>query len=243
MQRSYLCPHCGYQVVFGIRFCGNCGTFLAWPTQQSNRGHFTFISLIVVAGFVGVLIVGGIIAYDSSLPAPVSSTVPRSVSQSQPQPQPQPPSLPQALPLATPILLSPGLNTDPGQAIDTLTPSLQWNAVSGADYYSLIISRFPYSSGNTICTPPQLQGTSLTIPSGVLEYGQRYRWAIEAHTNTSASSVSNALYFQTAQPPVSPLSNSTPPTVPATSQQTPTQTSPPISVPPWAPVNLPGWSP
>lgn len=237
MQRSYQCPNCGYPVVFAGRFCGNCGTFLTWPRQRSTHGNFGLICLMFIFILVGVLTVGGIIAYDSSLQAPVSSTVPKSVSQSQPSP------LPQTLPLATPILLSPGLNTDTGQAIYTLTPSLQWNAVSGADYYSLIISRFPYSSSNTICTLPRLEGTSLMIPSGLLEYGQSYRWAIEAHNNTSVSSVSNALYFQIPQPSLPPVSNSATPTIPATSQQGSTQTSPPVSKPPWTPVNLPGWSP
>ena len=34
MQQWYQCPSCGGQVVFGARFCGNCGTQLNWPTQQ-----------------------------------------------------------------------------------------------------------------------------------------------------------------------------------------------------------------
>ncbi|MBM4401601.1 MAG: zinc-ribbon domain-containing protein, partial [Crenarchaeota archaeon] len=34
MQQWYKCPSCGAQVAFGVRFCGNCGTELNWPTQQ-----------------------------------------------------------------------------------------------------------------------------------------------------------------------------------------------------------------
>jgi len=34
MQQWYNCPKCGCQVTFGLRFCGNCGAQLNWPTQQ-----------------------------------------------------------------------------------------------------------------------------------------------------------------------------------------------------------------
>lgn len=34
MQQQYQCPNCGGQVAFSMRFCGNCGTQLNWPTQQ-----------------------------------------------------------------------------------------------------------------------------------------------------------------------------------------------------------------
>lgn len=34
MQQWYRCPQCGASVAFGIRFCGNCGIRLSWPTQQ-----------------------------------------------------------------------------------------------------------------------------------------------------------------------------------------------------------------
>jgi len=33
----YSCPNCGAQVGFGVRFCGNCGTQLNWPTQQQMQ--------------------------------------------------------------------------------------------------------------------------------------------------------------------------------------------------------------
>jgi len=34
MQQLYQCSNCGSQVAFGIKFCGNCGTQLNWPTQS-----------------------------------------------------------------------------------------------------------------------------------------------------------------------------------------------------------------
>lgn len=36
MQQWYKCPNCGAPVAFGVRFCGNCGTQLNWPTQQTQ---------------------------------------------------------------------------------------------------------------------------------------------------------------------------------------------------------------
>jgi len=34
MQQRYQCSQCGAPVAFGVRFCGNCGMQLNWPTQQ-----------------------------------------------------------------------------------------------------------------------------------------------------------------------------------------------------------------
>ena len=34
MQQWYQCPNCGTPIAFGVRFCGNCGTQLNWPTQR-----------------------------------------------------------------------------------------------------------------------------------------------------------------------------------------------------------------
>jgi len=34
MQQFYYCPNCHSPVAFGVRFCGNCGTQLSWPTEQ-----------------------------------------------------------------------------------------------------------------------------------------------------------------------------------------------------------------
>jgi hypothetical protein len=37
MQQGYQCPNCGAQIAFGVRFCGNCGIELSWPTQQTSK--------------------------------------------------------------------------------------------------------------------------------------------------------------------------------------------------------------
>lgn len=36
LQQWYQCPNCGGHIAFGVRFCGNCGTQLNWPTQQQS---------------------------------------------------------------------------------------------------------------------------------------------------------------------------------------------------------------
>lgn len=88
--------------------------------------------------------------------------------------------------------------------IDTLTPTLAWSAVSNADYYALAISIYPYGSTNIVYNRQQLTGTSHTVPGGVLEYGKKYRWNIQAHNIAGWSDVSNTLYFQTPSPPQQP---------------------------------------
>ena len=34
MQQLFQCPNCAAPVAFGVRFCGNCGAQLKWPTQH-----------------------------------------------------------------------------------------------------------------------------------------------------------------------------------------------------------------
>ena len=84
--------------------------------------------------------------------------------------------------------------------LNTLTPTLQWNSVSGADYYALAISKYPYGSGNIIYNPQQLTGTSHTVPGGTLVAGEKYRWNMQAHGSGGWSAVSNTLYFQAPTP-------------------------------------------
>jgi 3D (Asp-Asp-Asp) domain-containing protein len=97
---------------------------------------------------------------------------------------------------STPTVTSPGSSSGPGTIIDTLTPTLQWNPVSGADYYALAISKYPYGSSNIVYNPQQLYGTSNAVPSA-LEAGMKYCWNMQAHNSAGWSSVSNTLFFQT----------------------------------------------
>jgi hypothetical protein len=240
MKQEYTCPNCGYSVGIAIRFCRNCGIALNWLMPISNQyqsglqqkkkglGLLSIIGLMAIGILIGVLITHGIIISDPSLQAPVSTatSVPQSLSQT--------------LPLSAPTLSFPGQNTDPGQTIDTIAPAFQWNKVSGADYYSLVVSKFPYND-SIIYTPTQPAGTSFILPNNKLEYGQRYRWTVKAHDNSGSSSISNALYFLT--PPPLPQSDPTSTSVPTVSQPYSIPIYPPASASPWAPVTLPGWAP
>ncbi len=98
-----------------------------------------------------------------------------------------------------PTPLSPGTTSAPGPTIDTLTPILQWQTVSNADYYNLAISEYPYGTTNIIYNPQQISGSPLTVPSGKLEAGKKYRWNMRAHNSAGFSDYSITLYFQTPQ--------------------------------------------
>jgi hypothetical protein len=100
-----------------------------------------------------------------------------------------------AAPPSAPTAQSPGSVSDPGTMLSTLTPTLQWSSVSGADYYALAVSVYPYGSGNMIYNPQNVTGTTLIVNG--LSQGKRYRWNIQAHGPGGWSAVSNTLYFQT----------------------------------------------
>jgi len=237
VQQTYPCPNCGYPVVFAIRFCGNCGTPLSWnmpenrtqlslPAPKKREDILGFVGILAIVALVGVLIAGGIILYDSSQSPAVSAA----------------PAI-QSARLSAPIASSPGLYSDAGQTVDTLTPTLQWNAVPDADSYILIISKFPYGAGNIVYSPAQTSDTALALPDNVLAYGERYRWTIEARSGTSTGNISEALYFKTPDPPAPAPVESMPVSVPPVyyPSSTPVYQSP--SIGPWTPVTLPGWAP
>jgi hypothetical protein len=100
--------------------------------------------------------------------------------------------------LSPPTITSPGSISVPGTTISNLTPILQWNIVSNADYYAIAISVYPYGISNIIYNPQNVTGTSLVVPSGILANGQRYCWNMQSHNIAGwSTNVSNALYFQT----------------------------------------------
>jgi hypothetical protein len=103
---------------------------------------------------------------------------------------------------STPTTVSPGSSAEPGPVIGTLTPTLSWTAVSGADYYAIAISKYPYGSANIVYNPQQLTSTTHAVPSGILVAGEKYRWNMQAHDSGGWSSISNTLYFQTATPSI-----------------------------------------
>ncbi len=86
-----------------------------------------------------------------------------------------------------PTPTSPGFGSQPDPEIDTLTPTLQWSGVSDADHCALAISEYPYGSGNIVYNPQQLYGTSHAVPNDTLEYDQKYRWNMQAHSSAGCS--------------------------------------------------------
>jgi hypothetical protein len=108
----------------------------------------------------------------------------------------------QNVPTNPPLLNSPGSSSEPGNSIDTLSPTFTWSGDSNADYYALYISKYPYGSSNIIFDSTtnvgRLSGTSFNLPSGYLQEGMKYRWNMKAHSSSGWSGISNTLYFQTS---------------------------------------------
>ncbi len=88
--------------------------------------------------------------------------------------------------LPPPTLTLPGTTTAPGTSISTLTPTFQWESMSGADGYSLYVSRFNGSSYDIVfnsetAVGQPINGTSFTLPPGILQLGGEYRWNMSSH--------------------------------------------------------------
>ncbi len=96
-----------------------------------------------------------------------------------------------------PTSLSPGTTSAPGPIISTLTPTLQWQVVSNADYYNLSVSIYPYGTSNIIYYNQQVYGNSITVTSGELEAGNKYRWNMRAYNSAGYSDYSSDYHFQT----------------------------------------------
>jgi len=115
--------------------------------------------------------------------------------------------------LNPPSPVYPGVVSERGITIDTLTPTFQWEASQGgADYYSIYVSEDPYGSSSLVVGESPIYGTSWTVPSGILVSGEKYRWNMQAHKAGQASEFSYRLYFQTkaASPPNTPSAPSGP---------------------------------
>ncbi|MCR4417754.1 MAG: T9SS type A sorting domain-containing protein, partial [Ignavibacteria bacterium] len=107
-----------------------------------------------------------------------------------------------------PTLISPGSSSSPGPTISTLTPTFQWQSVSGAVGYGLYIrdmstNTLVFDSDNSY--PNGISGTSFTLPSGILQWGKSYRWNMRSRSSSGwGTQFSSPFYFQTQsqiQPP------------------------------------------
>ena len=79
-------------------------------------------------------------------------------------------------PTQAPVHVSPSN----GATSVSLTPTFQWQAVSGATKYGLYVSKPPYGEANLVYENESVTGISLTLPSGILSEGITYRWNMRA---------------------------------------------------------------
>jgi len=69
--------------------------------------------------------------------------------------------------------------------------------ITNADYYNLSVSIYPYGTSNIIYYNQQVYGNSITVPSGKLEAGKKYRWNMRAYNSAGYSDYSSDYHFQT----------------------------------------------
>ncbi|MCS7227986.1 MAG: amidase domain-containing protein, partial [Endomicrobia bacterium] len=105
-------------------------------------------------------------------------------------------------PPSAPTLVSPSN----GATGVSLTPTLDWNAVSGASSYQVNLdNNSDFSS--LIVNASGLTGTSYNIPSGRLSYNTRYYWRVRASNSYGSSGWSSIWSFTTQVAPPSSPSN------------------------------------
>ena len=80
-----------------------------------------------------------------------------------------------------------GTMTPPdGTNIATVLPTLQWQAASLADSYTVVVSTSSALT-NPVLSQAGVTGTSLSVPSGVLISGGRYFWRVTADNDTGST--------------------------------------------------------
>ncbi|MDD4652348.1 MAG: cell wall hydrolase [Methanothrix sp.] len=82
----------------------------------------------------------------------------------------------------TPNLISP----EPGQKINTLTPTFEWNKVPNADHYKLCIGFEGSKKSNQMNF--QTDGTRYDLPAGTLMENTKYSWNVTAISGNGDSS-------------------------------------------------------
>jgi serine protease Do len=97
----------------------------------------------------------------------------------------------------TPSLISP---TDES-VLTTMTPTLNWTPVSGADYYGVWVGKGRIADDQYKIWYQNVTGTSVEIPAGILSTGQQYTWAVCAHNSVGFGSWSDNWHFSTVNTP------------------------------------------
>jgi hypothetical protein len=109
---------------------------------------------------------------------------------------------------AAPTLISPGSPTSPGTALSSLSPTLSWNSVSGANGYGIYV--YDVTLGTLVYNNSSV-GNVISVAVGPLTAGHAFRWNAQATDSAGFSPYSSLLYFQTqtASPSISSLSPAT----------------------------------
>ncbi len=103
--------------------------------------------------------------------------------------------------LSPPTLIGPGTPSAPGSPVSTVTPTFQWQQVSGADGYGLYVSKFNGSTYDLVFNSETDVGVPLTeaayqLPNGKLVDGAQYRWNMRSHNSAGyGTQYSSRSYF------------------------------------------------
>ena len=84
--------------------------------------------------------------------------------------------------------------------LDTVSPTLSWNASAKATYYTLQIAGA--ADFVTIVTEQTPSGITITVPKGLLSFGQTYFWRVAAGNAGVISAWSPVFSFSTKKPSV-----------------------------------------
>ena len=109
-------------------------------------------------------------------------------------------------PLPPPSLDAPGTSTAPGSSVSVLTPTFQWQEVTGADGYGLYVIKFDgvnnklvFNSVTDVGVP--LTGASYQFPGGKLMDGGYYWWDMSTHNSAGYGTPNaNRYYFYVSLP-------------------------------------------
>jgi hypothetical protein len=88
--------------------------------------------------------------------------------------------------------------TPPGPVIKTLTPTLHWKRVPGADYYNVWIEKRGNDAWEVVYGPQFAPGDSFIVPPKVLTPGNEYFWfAVTQGRDIKNGPTSKVAYFRT----------------------------------------------
>ncbi len=95
----------------------------------------------------------------------------------------------------SPKPVSPGSSDQTGPEIATLTPALKWEQVFDAQVYSVDVRRFPFTENDVVFKDESVTNPPVTVPSGLLVDGDKYRWYVRAFNKAGWSDKSQSFSF------------------------------------------------